>query len=342
LPTDSAELRSSLKDLFPMLVITGVAKSSGQRVVYFGKFNSPIKSGASNISEMDQGAESALEPNLADSSDELDPAIEPEIPDWSQWGPVVIKVVEGITANALTYLQREIAILTELNSPHYPRLYFSETYYENPVTELRLPDRLFVTIEEHVVSKSLGECCTEYSTEQQITQLLIQLVDALQLFWNHKNKIVHRDLKPDNILIRPDGRITIIDLGITRESGADGETNTFLPYGPMTLRYASPEQAKNEKRNISFKSDFFSLGIIAYELASGSNPFAMPQNVSPMEIYNNLCATKHKPLQEFTSVSPKFSSFVDRLLEKEPYRRFRTVDDLCLELNQLKESHNGH
>ncbi len=309
MPTDSEQLRNSLAAIFPSLEIIGVAKASGQRVVYFGRF----------LASSEEGFE-----------------------EWDAWGPVVVKVVEGITANSLTYLQREISILSELNSPDYPHLHFSDTFHDNPITEQRLPDRLFITIEEHVQSRPLTDCFAEYCGERTIVDLLIKLVSALKLLWNHKTKIVHRDIKPDNILIRPDGGVTIIDLGITRETGADGATQTFFAHGPMTLRYGSPEQARNDKRNITFKSDCFSLGIIAYELASGLNPFVPQGPHGAMDIYNNLLSLKARPLDEFNEVSERFARLIDRLLEKEPFRRFRTVDDLLLELNKIKEHHDAH
>lgn len=304
MPNDSKELRETLKSIFPSLEITGVAPTSGQRVVYFGHF--------------------------IDGEDI-------EFTNWHKWGTVVIKIVEGITAESLTYLQREISILSEINSSRYPKLYFYETFYENPITEIRLKNRLFITIEEHIESKPLSECISNYRDELQVIELLLELIDSLRLLWEHRNKIVHRDIKPDNILIRPDGRVAIIDLGITRETGSPGVTNTHFPFGPMTLLYASPEQATNDKQNITFKSDCFSLGVIAYELLSGENPFGHPSINSPAEIYSNLLHKQPESLEKVAKVSHRFACFISKLLEKQPFRRFRTIESLVTELNLIKE-----
>lgn len=107
--------------------------------------------------------------------------------------------------------------------------------------------------------------------------------------WNLKPARVHRDLKPANILVRDDNTICLIDLGIAREEGAKGNTLTYAQVGPCTPAYASPEQAKNDKQNITFKSDFFSIGIIIYELLSGSNPFC--KDISER---NQPCVATHK------------------------------------------------
>jgi len=89
----------------------------------------------------------------------------------------------------------------------------------------------------------------------------------------HKTQIVHRDIKPPNIMVRTDGRGVLLDLGIARCL----EMTTLTVGGWLgTAGYLSPEQARGE-RNLTTKSDVYSLGVTAYEAVVGDHPFGRDQ-----------------------------------------------------------------
>lgn len=310
MPSDNENLRQTLRDCIPSLVIDEVAKESGQRVVYFAHFDDQL-----------------IPADLPAESDYLR--------GWQQWGSVVVKVSSGIDATSLTYLQREIELLKEFDSPYFPSLYFNEVFTENPLTEEQLAERLFVTIEERVESFPLSAIVGKYSTEIEVANLLLKLCNALNVLWVHSKRLVHRDIKPDNILIRPNGEVVIIDLGIVRETGAPGITQTACAWGPMTAAYAAPEQTTNDKHAISFKTDFFALGIIGYQLLSGTNPFAPSPRTSFAQVMLNVQQLTPPSLLSLGIASPEFSSLVDKLLEKQPYKRFRTPDQLISALEAI-------
>ncbi|HTS24333.1 MAG TPA: protein kinase [Bryobacteraceae bacterium] len=119
---------------------------------------------------------------------------------------------------------------------------------------------------ELVAGTSLRHFC---GTPQPVGKVALwgqQIAQALAAA--HAGGIVHRDVKPENLMLRPDGYLKVLDFGLAREDGAeraDGE----LPAG--TLGYMSPEEVL--RLPITAASDIFSLGIVLYELALGTNPF---------------------------------------------------------------------
>lgn len=289
--------------LFPDLTIDGVAKESGQRVVYYCHFTG------------------------------VGLATDDEAP-WAAWGAVVMKVCAGIDAATIAYMQMEIEVLNSLDSPFFPRLHWSDVFTDDPATDEKLPERLFISIEDYIESTPLSSCSDKFNTEPEVIKLLLGLIDGASLLWLHEKRLVHRDLKPDNILIRPSGAPVIIDLGILRETGAKGVTMTSF-WGPMTVHYASPEQANYDKKAISFKTDLFSLSTICYELLSGKNPYVAADNSTAHEILHNIITLNPPGLNEIGVASTDFSRIIQRMMEKHPYKRYRAVDVLRADLTAV-------
>lgn len=308
MPQDSKELRSSLAHLFPTLLIDEVAQPSGQRVVYFCRLAEPIFAPNQRI--------------VLDGS-----------------ARVVMKVCAGADPTTIAYMQMESEVLNDLKSSYFPRLLWSDVFNDDPVTDQKLPERLYISVEEYIESVPLSKCADQFRSEPRVIQLLIALVDGASLLWTHNRKLVHRDLKPQNILIRPSGDPVIIDLGILRESGAKGLTATNF-WGPMTIHYASPEQAKYDKLAISFKSDIFSLSTIAYELLSSRNPYVTSSPDAAHEILENILRLEPPALSSLGVASEAFSRVIQRMSAKQPYMRYRTSavlrDDLSQILNGLE------
>jgi eukaryotic-like serine/threonine-protein kinase len=303
--SDSLELRELLCKLLPGLLIESVASPSGQRVVYFAKFRHP--------------------------------APEQRI----KWGNVVTKVSEQLSPRQIAYLEKEIHLLNTLCSSYYPKLLYSEAFTRDPDTGENLPHRIFVSIEEQLAAKPLTECKKRFRNEGQVISLLLELIEGLNLLWSRPERVVHRDLKPANILIRDDGSVAIIDLGIVREEGTPGLTEDAAQWGPCTPPYASPEQARNDKKSISFKSDLFSLGTIAYELLTGTNPYVNPQSDSREDVLRKIQTYIPASLNSIGKSSPAFSRVVENLMKKEPFERFRTISRLKQELQECREPSNG-
>ncbi len=101
--------------------------------------------------------------------------------------------------------------------------------------------------------------------------------------------------------------------------------------------YASPEQAKNAKRDISFKSDLFSIGIICYQMLTGQHPFMVSDGTNYNdEILERVCS--HTPDALHTKgVDRDLSNIIEKMMSKEPYLRYRVPSKIINELNAIKE-----
>lgn len=98
-------------------------------------------------------------------------------------------------------------------------------------------------------------------------QLLQALIEVFE------KDMVHRDIKPENIIIGPNSRVVLLDFGIARHLSMQSLTQDLAIFGPFSPGYGAPEQIKNEKRSISFRTDLFSWAVVMYEMISGTNPF---------------------------------------------------------------------
>ena len=129
---------------------------------------------------------------------------------------------------------------------------------------------------ELVSGRTLRSLIAEENSPELLLKLGAQMARALSAA--HAAGITHRDIKPDNIMVRDDGYVKVLDFGLARllptESGEDAATLHELTTPGMivgTVAYMSPEQARGE--TVKAPSDIFSLGIVLYELATGQHPF---------------------------------------------------------------------
>ncbi|MFD0349611.1 serine/threonine-protein kinase [Kitasatospora aburaviensis] len=141
--------------------------------------------------------------------------------------------------------------------------------------------------------------------------LLATALDALAAA--HRQDIVHRDVKPSNLMLRPDGQVTVTDFGIARAVASTKLTASHAVIG--TALYMAPEQA--EGKSVAPASDLYSIGVVAYELLTGKPPFV---GESVLEV-----ALKHlrEPVPELPAAFPAaVREVVARALAKQPEERF--------------------
>jgi eukaryotic-like serine/threonine-protein kinase len=128
-----------------------------------------------------------------------------------------------------------------------------------------------VVFEEYIEGETLEDVVDNYTgNDVKIKELVQRLFAILTPIW--KDRYVHRDIKPANIIIRPDGSPVLLDFGIARDLGDTSITGTGGPQ-PGTWKWAAPEQYAGQKDMISYRTDFFSLGVVAYFLYHKQLPF---------------------------------------------------------------------
>lgn len=146
-----------------------------------------------------------------------------------------------------------------------------------------------------------------------ILQIAFKCCMAMQYAATHG--LIHRDLKPDNLLLTPEGDVKISDFGTARQSN---ETMTALSSMMGTPAYMAPEQICEHP--LDARADIFSMGVLLYELLTGSRPF---QSDNLMALLYQIQNEAHAPLHSHRSdLPPALETLIDIALQKSPEARF--------------------
>ena len=190
-----------------------------------------------------------------------------------------------------------------------------------------------------------GKTLNEYTKSNPLKfesalEIAIQVASALDEA--HSAGIVHRDIKRDNIMVRENGLVKILDFGIAKlleppgglslgkeDSTAIQQPSTTPGMIIGTANYMSPEQAKGKE--VDKRTDIFSFGVVLYEMIAGYLPF---EGETSMEMIAAIINKEPKPLNN-SSVPPEIQTIISKSLRKDRNERYQTIKGLMADLKEV-------
>ena len=238
---------------------------------------------------------------------------------------VAIKLMSlalGTSDNAIKRFKREVDILKQLDHVNIVKYIVSGRYHGAPFY-----------IMEYVEGESLDHILSRRTRLpwEEVVRLGMDLCAALQ--HAHDKGIIHRDLKPSNLMVLKDGVVKLTDFGIAKDVDVTALTAANSTVG--TAAYMSPEQCRGA-RDISGKTDLYSMGIMFYELLTGRKPFT---GETAMEVFlQHANKTDYKTPSEIVLEVPLWlNTLVGQLMEKEPGKRPASGKAVANSLQLIKE-----
>lgn len=183
---------------------------------------------------------------------------------------------------------------------------------------------------EYVDGIDIKEYIKRNGKQQESKALSIILQIAMALAEAHRKKIIHRDIKPHNIMITKEDHIKVGDFGIAK---AVTESTVTATHGGVlgSVHYFSPEQARGG--HMDERSDIYSLGIVLYELLTGTVPFSgeTPVNVALKHIYDKV------ELPEDTEISENTRMILEKMTAKNVNNRYASVEELIRDIDEIRK-----
>src|SRR6266568_3202290 len=249
---------------------------------------------------------------------------------------VALKILPAEVAAHPDRMKRFVQEAKAASALNHPNII---TIYEIDETE----SGHFIAI-EFIEGETLRERMRKASIKPgEVLDVAAQIASALSAA--HAAGIVHRDVKPENIMMRADGIVKVLDFGLAKLTerlppdsvDAEAATKALVQTEPGvvlgTTAYMSPEQARGLA--VDARTDMFSLGVVIYELVAGRTPFG---GTTRSDLIAALLEREPPPLARFAPEVPaELERIVLKALAKDPDERFQTAKDLLIDLKRLKQ-----
>jgi serine/threonine-protein kinase len=241
---------------------------------------------------------------------------------------VAVKILHSQFTNDeefVTRFRREAQAAARLSHPNIVNIY-----------DVGHDENTYYIVMEYISGETLKKRIQHSPVPVELAvRIALEIAEALE--HAHQNNLVHCDIKPHNILMTRSGRIKVTDFGIARAVTSATMTHTGMIVG--SVHYFSPEQAKGGA--VGAKSDIYSLGVVLYEMLTGTVPF---NGESPISIALKHLQEEPKPLREIKpSIPPLVEAIVLKAMSKDVETRFtditEMITDLKLAQNYLRDDH---
>lgn len=193
------------------------------------------------------------------------------------------------------------------------------------------PGALYLVL-EYLQGEGLDELMNKRRLSiAECLDIAIQALEGLRVA--HQSRILHRDVTPSNLMLAPDGRVKVLDFGLSKilAEGARDTSHSHRQTGEGmivgTLDYLSPEQALGNP--LDERSDLFSMGIVFYQMLAGAHPFS---GASVTQMVAKMMTKEADPWPEPDLVPESLKQIVARALRKEPSERYGSAGQMILDL----------
>jgi serine/threonine-protein kinase len=220
------------------------------------------------------------------------------------------------------------------SSPNHPNVC---TIYEVGEAE---DGRRYIVM-EHVEGVTLRRRLS--AGRMEVAEVLdVALQTASGLSAAHAAGVVHRDVKPENVMLRPDGIVKVLDFGLAKLTGPQPAASSAAPSHPRvqtetgvvlgTATYMSPEQARGLETDA--RTDVWSLGVVLYEMTAGRAPFGGATN---SDVIVSILESEPPALPRDGEAPAELWRVISKALRKDKAERYQTARDMALDLKSLKE-----